>query len=194
MIERRTERVSPDQQDAVIDILSSFGWVLVDSQEVYNESTEVVGVDTKLYGDDFIGGFMKGFTGNDGSVNVRTQTKVTNYVTLQFARDTDMPNYTKLKQLNDEFESKMNYPEPLKPVRLTAIGVIAVALILISIILAIVNGTQAQAWEIAVCIIVPVVFIPAIIVVWKRYKKKIQIFETVISLLHEIIDQAQSLL
>lgn len=194
MTEYRTERVAPEQESYVTELLSTFGWVLVDSREIYNESTEIVGVDTTVYGDGFIGGFMKGWTGKDGSVNVRTRTNVTNYVTLKFGRDTAMPNYTKLKALNDEFESKMGYPEPKKPVPITVIGAIAVLVILISIVMAIINGTGAELWEILVCVLVPCLFVPIIAVLWVRYKKKIRLFDATVYRLREILDEAQALL
>ena len=194
MTEYRTERVAPEQESDVAELLSTFGWVLVDSHEIYNESTEIVGVDTTFYGDGFVGGFMKGLTGKDGSVNVRTRTNVTNYVTLKFERDTAMPHYTKLKALNDEFESKMGYPEPKKPVRITVIGAIAVLIIVISIVMAIMHNTGAELWEILVCVLVPCLFVPLIAILWVRYKKKMRLFDAVVCRLHEILDEAQALL
>lgn len=51
MKEHRTERVSPGTENDVIEILAQFGWELVNSQEIYNEHTEVDGVEVTTYGD-----------------------------------------------------------------------------------------------------------------------------------------------
>ena len=59
---------------------------------------------------------MQGFTGDDGKVTttIDTAKTVTNYVTLQFRRDTAIPNYAKLVEL--EHKAPDLFPtRPAKP-------------------------------------------------------------------------------
>lgn len=42
----------------------------VPARQLVESNFEIVGVDVKAYGDGIVGSFMKGFTGNDGTVNV----------------------------------------------------------------------------------------------------------------------------
>lgn len=189
MTEYRTERVSPQNENAVIEMLSAFGWVLTSAQEIYNESTDIDGADVKVYGS-----FMKGFTGNDAKINFNQRKTVTNYIVLKFERDTEMPNYLQLSELNNEFEDKLNIPEPQKPVKRTAVTVIGTVLILISIIMAIVNGTEALLWEILVCVMFPAVTIPITAAGWLKYKRNVTHYDAVLYRINEIYDEAQKLL
>lgn len=193
MIEYRTERVDPQSESDVTEILGTFGWELVSSQEIYNESTEIVGVDVKVYDDGLIGSFMQGFTGRDGKIDVRQRKNVTNYVILKFERDTEMPNYDKLSALNSEFESKLSVAEPKKPVKRTAITVIGTLLIIISVIMALVEGTSALIWEILVCVIFPAIMIPITAVGWVKYKRNLSYYNCVLDRLSEIYSEAQNL-
>ena len=77
-----------------------------------------------------------------------------------------------LKELESEFYVCTSVAEPNKPNLITAIAAIGTALIIISIIMAIANGTAAEGWEIAVCIAFPVVFIPLAIFGRMNYKKR----------------------
>ena len=172
MIEYKTERVLPQYESNILQVNASFGWQLISSQEIYNESTEIAGVDVKSYG-----AFMQGFTGNDGKINVRTYKNVTNYVSMRFGRDTRMPDYDKICALENEFYSSISARQPKKPATLTAIGVIAMIIVIISIINAISSGISAELWEILVCIAVPVIFIPLIILKWRSYKKNTALYE-----------------
>lgn len=194
MIEYRTERVAPQNEDNIIEILGAFGWQPVSSQEVYNESTEIAGVDVTTYGDGFVGGFMKGFTGKDGTINIRQRKNITNYVTLRFARDTNMPNYSELKELNEEFESKLSVDEPKKPVKRTAVTVIGMAIILISVIMALVESNSAEIWEIIICVLFPLITIPLTVISWVKYKKNKNYYYYIQDRLNTIYNQALLLL
>ena len=77
MIEYRTERVNPQAEDSVTEILGAFGWVPVSSQEVYNESTSLDGIEVKAYGS-----FMQGWTGKDGEINIKQRKNITNYTVI----------------------------------------------------------------------------------------------------------------
>lgn len=183
MKEYKTMRVDPSEEVDVIEALAVFGWKLEDSKEIYNESNEIVGVnvDTKVktYGDGVIGGFLAGWNGDEGKVerNVTYETRknVTHYVSLRFSRETSSKNYERLKALEAEYyqgDGCKSYVQlPKKPVALTVIASIAFAIIIISLCTLFI-GAKAEIWEIIVCIAVPVIFIPLLIVFWKRYSKK----------------------
>ncbi len=183
MKEYKTMRISPDEEVSVIETLAVFGWKLEDSKEIYNESSEIVGVnvDTKVktYGDGIIGGFMAGWNGDEGKVErnvaVKTEKKVTHYISLRFSRETSLKNYARLKELEEEYfrgnDSKEYLPLPKKPVVFTVIASVVLAIILISLCTLFV-GAKAEIWEIVVCAVVPIVFIPLLIVFWVKYSKK----------------------
>lgn len=182
MKEYKTMRVDPSEEVDVIGALAVFGWKLEDSKEIYNESNEIVGVnvDTKVktYGDGIIGGFLAGWNGDEGKVerNVTYETKknITHYVSLRFSRETSSKNYAKLKALEEEYYQgdgcKSYVALPKKPIALTVIASIAFAIIIISLC-TLFLGAEAEIWEIVVCVAVPVIFIPLLIVFWKRYSK-----------------------
>ena len=155
--------------DNVASIYSGFGRQLIDAQEVYNENTVIDGVDVHSYG-----AFMQGFTGNDGKINVRRHVDVTHYVIMKFARDTAMPYYDRLAELERTFENNLGISarRPNPPKVFTGITAIGVILIVISVIMAVINGTAAEGWEIAVCIGFPVITIPVTVVRGLRYKKR----------------------
>lgn len=188
MIEYKTERVDQNYEDSTLEINSIFGWQLIESQEVYNESTHVMGATVKSYG-----AFMQGFTGKDGRVDVQTHTNVTNYIAMRFGRDTQMPGYGRLKGLESEFYAYTSVTEPKKPKLITAIAAIGTALIIISIIMAIANGTAAEGWEIAVCIIFPVVFIPLAIFSRTSYRKKMSRYQRSINQASNILSEARAI-
>lgn len=99
-----------------------------------------------------------------------------------------------LSELNSEFESKLNVTEPKKPVKCTAITVIGTLLIIISIIMALIEGASALLWEILVCVIFPVIMVPITVLGWLRYKKNLEYYNSVIYRLNEIYSEAQSLI
>ncbi len=185
MIEYKTERVDPAREDYVIKRNSTFGWSLVNAQEIYNESTELAGINVKEYG-----AFMQGYTGQPGKIDVKTVKKVTNYTTMRFARDTQMPGYEKLKQLEASYETYSNVRMPNKPIKRTVITIIGILIIFISIILAIADGTQAEVWEILVCVIFPIVFIPLTIVGWVKYRKRVAGYEEMCGLADKTWNEA----
>lgn len=113
MYEYKSERVAPAQQNNLVNTYAAFGWELMSAQETYHENTEITGVHAKAR---TYGAFMQGFTGDDGKVTttIDTAKTVTNYVTLQFRRDTAIPNYAKLVEL--EHKAPDLFPtRPAKP-------------------------------------------------------------------------------
>lgn len=194
LIEYRTERVDPNNESSVVNILGNFGWQLVDSQEIYNEHTEVTGVDATVYGNGIVGSFMRGYTGKDGTVNVRQRTTVTNYVVLRFARDTEMENYGRLAELGNEFESKLGISEPKKPIARTAILSIGVFILIVSIILAIIQKTAVEFYDIIIIAVFAVIMIPLTVLGWVKYKKRIADYNLVQQRLLAILEEADELL
>lgn len=132
MKEYQTFRVSPDKEAFMLQKMETFGWKAEDTREVYNESQEVVGETYKANNS-----FMRGFTGNDGNVTVHTRTNVTHYLSMRFSRETTMPNYTRLKALQDEFEGlAFEFPKdmPTAPVLLTIVAILGLPTIILPII------------------------------------------------------------
>ncbi len=180
MKEYKTINVKPEEEEAAIRYHETFGWKLEETREVYNESQEIVGVNEKvtLYGDGIVGSFMRGFTGNDGKVEtqVQTRTNVTHFLSMRFSRETGMKNYQRLSELQEEFDCTdyLNYQRvPRKPIALTVIASIALAIVLISL-MQLFFGEKAAVWEIVVCVIVPIAAVLTLVLSWVLYKKKIK--------------------
>ena len=57
MIEYSSHNIDPSVENSFLQLKSSFGWQLVDSNEVYNENTYVSDVKVTTYGNDLFGGF-----------------------------------------------------------------------------------------------------------------------------------------
>lgn len=95
MIEYKTERVWASNESTVIEMCSHFGWKYVGSQDVYNSDTYVSG--GSISGD---------------SVHLEHTTNTSQYVAVRFQRDTEMPNYAKIKALNDEFDQLLRVQGP----------------------------------------------------------------------------------
>ena len=192
MREYCTEKAHPADADTVANIMASFGWELIDADEIYNENTQVSGVQVKLYGDDFFGGFMKGWTGNDGQVNVKTYTTVTNYVTMRFVRDTEITDYDELNNLQNEFMhylGEMRMPE--KPKKLVLAAVV-VALFSLATIISIFESNVA-VWAIIFPILAIVGSVLTIVFGWINYRKREQYYYLVYSKAKSVLEQALSL-
>lgn len=131
MKEYKTVKARPDEETDTLRFYETFGWKLDETREVYNESTEVVGEKVTSYGS-----FMRGFTGNDGKVEVETRKNVTHFLTMRFYRDTKMLNYEKIRALEQEFDNTdyVAYREmPDSPVMLTIIAIFGFATIILPI-------------------------------------------------------------
>lgn len=194
MIENRTERVTPEQEEDVISALANFGWQLADAQEIYSESTDIKGVSVKFYDDGLIGGVMQGLTGNDGKIDVNTVKTVTNYVTLHFIRDTSMKYYQTLKEQEEIWAAAVFQEEPKKPVKRTAVCAVGFAIFLISVILALINGTQAEIWEIFVSLAFAVIMIPYTVIGWKTFKRNRLAYENMLDAGARAWDTAEQLI
>ena len=152
MKEYRTERVLPKSEGNAIIYYENFGWKLEDSRETYNESQKIV--DTHVNTDPY--GRIK--------TTIDTATDITHYVALRFSRDMDMPNYSKLKALQDEYESmkepKLHYIDPahISGVKIF-VGILGIIALMIIIAVAIIDpGLAIEAMG-----ILPVIGIAAIV-------------------------------
>ena len=191
MYEYKTERVAPQSQQSFINTYASFGWELVSSNETYNESTEITGVRTEVKS---YNSFMQEFTGKDGVTTTKYDTvkHITNYVTLQFRRDTSIPNYTKIVEL--EHKTLDDIPvSPQKPDRsiatmFTILAVIGVIILAISIIRAISNGIAVKKSDfiiigaIVLCVILAIAF-------QVRYQKKMREYEIALEIYDKEIEE-----
>ena len=124
MKEYKTIKVTPAEEVVAIQYHETFGWKLEETREVYNESQEILGMKEKVTP---YNSFMQGFTGNSGKVEsqVRTRTNVTHFLSIRFSRETTMKNYSRLSELQNEFENLTYEPHhdlPKKPILLTVLG------------------------------------------------------------------------
>ncbi len=91
MIESISKKVSPKEEQEIIDRLTNFGWQLQSSQEINTTDSHLEQRWGELY-------------------NVTTSE---NYVKLVFTRDTTMQNYQKIKELETSYNSIVDSePEP----------------------------------------------------------------------------------
>lgn len=193
MIEYSSFNIDPSYENSFLHVKECFGWQLVGSNEVYNENTYISGIKTTTYGDGFIGGFMSGLTGSDGKIEVSTQTDVTNYIHIILARDTDMPNYEELCDNEDAFLRYSRATMPDKPIKTTLVCALATLIIVISVVMAIINGTAAQMWEIAVCVVVPVAAALIMFFMWRRYKNNRNIYYYAMRKANDLLDESREL-
>jgi len=95
--------VHPDNDVAAINFFQNFGWELFSTQEVKNTST-----------------YLKDSVWTD---NIKQVTETEHYVKLTFQRDSGMPNYSKLVQLENEYNAVRVPVPPNKPNLLIFLGI-----------------------------------------------------------------------
>ena len=88
--EIRSIDVANEVEEFYIENYQRFGWKLVSSQRVYNQSSTPVGAVTYK-------GEYRDYT------DVRSETYITDFTKLLFERERNMPHYEKLVELEDEF-------------------------------------------------------------------------------------------
>lgn len=79
MIESKSLTVPPSLENSTIDLWQTFGWELKSTQEIFNRNTVDLGDST--------------------------ETTTTNYIKLAFQRDTSIPNYARIKELEAEYHA-----------------------------------------------------------------------------------------
>lgn len=92
MIESKSVQVHPASENSTIDLWQNFGWTLQNSQEVNTAESHL-----ERRGDDLY-----------------SVTNTQNYVKLVFQRDTSMPNYARIKELEGKYAEILN-SEPSRP-------------------------------------------------------------------------------
>ncbi|MBQ7173467.1 MAG: DUF308 domain-containing protein [Clostridia bacterium] len=130
MEETKKVQVLPREENDVTRIWQDFGWSLVSSQEINNTDSHL-----ERRGDDI--------------VSVTTKE---NYVNLLFKRDTNMPNYNKIKALEAQYDSLPPYPSGklkkflrIAGIILSVLGVLSFAVVSENGALAVVFGIVALA-------------------------------------------------
>jgi len=108
MKETKSIQIHPSEENFQIDLWGKFGWEVKSSQEIFNR-------DSRDLGD-------------------KVETVTTNYVKLVFSRETTMPNYQKIKSLENEYDQKANRLQVLKNDEPTVNIIITVVLLFIYII------------------------------------------------------------
>lgn len=195
MIEYKTERVSPSEEQSAINTMYIFGWDLYDKQEVYSESTRAVGatVHSRDSGGGLIGGFIEGYKyGNstaDAHVEMQTVKDVTNYVALTFYRYTEIPGHQQLVPLENEYRGLLkSFDLPKKPIKRLLI-LLAVAFVAI---LALASGVEVEKEDIIVLLFF-LFMIPFTLFGWISYFRKKKDYKWTNIRLNEIIRQARQL-
>jgi len=175
MKEYKTVRVAPEDVDGEVPCHEVFGWKLESTQEVYNESQEITGISGQSInvGQSNVDYYGIRHSGGSSStqLGVQSRTKVTHFIALRFSRETTMPNYEKLKQLEQDYIKKdeeykrccgFQFAEaPSKLITFTVIaaifGVIGIGLgVLLSSLLPLIVGIVAAVAAV-VCLIVSIV-------------------------------------
>lgn len=135
-LETKTVKVHPSQEEFYIDTYARFGYSLFSRNEVYSKDSHL----------------EKGY---NGSVNQVTET--TNYVSLTFQRDKDMPYYQEICAIEKKFFTTYDVyvdERTRKPAKvMTVFGVI---LIVVGVILFVAKVTLwgVLAWLVGVALIV----------------------------------------
>jgi hypothetical protein len=99
-IETKKIVCSPGEENRLINHYTQFGWTLAHRDEVYSQSQHITGANSYSLAltDDFA----------VGHTNVTSYTTTTNYVNLLFQRDSLLPHYSELKQLDQDCEALFN--------------------------------------------------------------------------------------
>ena len=123
MTETKSMKVSTEQEQECIDSMRDFGWEFKSSQEINVKDSHLESRGGSLY-------------------NVTTSE---NYVKLVFSRDTNMPHYAELKQLENTYYSTLAaQPSPISG---KTAAVLFVLLIFPCVLYIISKTKQRKEWE-----------------------------------------------
>ncbi|MDE5729258.1 MAG: hypothetical protein K2I20_03685 [Clostridia bacterium] len=178
--EYKTLKLSPYVVNNEIPLQEVFGWKVEQTQEVYSESQEIVGLTSTSVNS----GYSEyGYEGNRNTgssrtnYGIQTRTNVTNYISIRFSRETNMPHYEKLKQLeidydtiDSEYKSRKykDFETLQKPIGLT---VFFVFLIIVSVIVAILSFITGK-YILLAGLAVGIALIFYTVHIWKIFKKR----------------------
>ncbi len=118
MIETVTRKVAPQEEQQTINLMATFGWDLMSSQEINNSESHLERRDDAIY-------------------NVTTRE---NYVKLLFQRDTDRKNYQKIVDLESQYFSILKSKPEMSKSKLLLSFVIAFATMWLAMIPGILFG------------------------------------------------------
>jgi len=125
MKETKFIEVNPKAVNSTIETWACFGWELMGQpQEIFSQATHRTQETDKHYSSEY--------------------TTTTNYVKITFQRDTSLPNYAKLVEL----EKTYNISSPVSPVSPALFGCLWIVLILIGLIAFIIPGVILLVWRI----------------------------------------------
>ena len=112
MIETVSKKVSPDSEQSTINFMANFGWSLQSSQEINNTDSHLERRGDEIY-----------------SVTTKE-----NYVKLVFQRDTNMPNYARISELESKYLSLLNKEPDAPQFNLIIAGILLVMYIVPGVI------------------------------------------------------------
>ncbi len=121
MIESTSAKVHPNEEIDMIRTYEQFGWVLKSNQEIRSENSHIENSGGSLY----------------------SVTEKTHYINLMFQRDTSIPNYKQLTELEEKYWSIIN-SEPY----VETYGIIWGILTIIGIIFYVLPGAAIIAFRV----------------------------------------------
>ena len=87
--------------------MNAFGWDLITAQEIYEQSSEIISATTQTDGRMYADGDFS----SEAQTNFVTRKNGTHFIALRFSRDMRMPNYAKVKSLENEYHENMGAME-----------------------------------------------------------------------------------
>lgn len=181
MLEYKTLQCRPEQVDATCQAMQAWGWKVEQTQEVYNENTEVISNETYLAGKrDIFGNYYD----LHYESNPITQKNVTHYISIRLSRNKNMPNYERIRQLEEEYynpKEKSPYVAIAHPSSKVSTAVGILCLILFAWIFALIGSILSHSSSyltivIVVLVVVIALFTPIIVVAHKNDKARLQIY------------------
>ena len=97
-LEVKTFDVAPNEEQTLLNIMYSFGWTLKSSQRVFNRNTRPTGA-----------------VSFEGVTFIHSETETDEFTNLTFERETNIPHYRKIVELEDEFWELLPYMSEKRP-------------------------------------------------------------------------------
>lgn len=197
MIEYRTDRVSPTKEENMMTLRTAFGWHFINASEIYNQSQRITGISARIYGsgEGIIGSFIDGLHtgGPDIEATVHGTTDMTNYVTLYFARDTSMPGYAQIKQLESHcFSCLTRIRAPKKPKLFASLLAAYILLMIAAAIGVFSSGDRPETIDLL--LIIPfLIFFLGYLIQRSVYRKSVRYDDLLLDEIQECISQAREI-
>lgn len=123
MIESKSIKVGVSQEQHYIDLMQKFGWSLQSSQEINVKESHLERSGDTIY-----------------SVSTGE-----NYIKLVFRRDTEMKNYVKLKQLENQYFNVLDRQPSSMNIKTALLGLLF--FVLPGVLYIVLKVTQKKKWE-----------------------------------------------